>query len=139
MFRLFTFHPQHTNFENVQEAIKNPEQFILINVLPLHQQDCLIQGTVDAFQEENVLNTMLQSIFEPDKHVIIYGKHNQDERVLEKAKQIGNLGVKTVYMYQGGLFEWLLLQDIYGNEAFPTTKKVLDILKFKPIPTKMYI
>ena len=32
---------------------------------------------------------------------------------------------------QGGLFEWLCLQDIYGFEDFPTTKKELDILKFK--------
>ncbi len=27
------------------------------------------------------------------------------------------------------MFEWLLLQDIYGFESFPTTSKVLDILK----------
>jgi len=30
------------------------------------------------------------------------------------------------------LFEWLLLQDIYGYDEFPTTIKVLDILKYKP-------
>ena len=29
------------------------------------------------------------------------------------------------------MFEWLLLQDIYGNELFPTTSKELDILKYK--------
>ena len=34
--------------------------------------------------------------------------------------------------YPGGVFEWLLLQDIYGNDNFPTTKKELDILKYKP-------
>jgi hypothetical protein len=34
----------------------------------------------------------------------------------------------------GGLFEWLMLQDIYGKELFPTTKKELDLLKFKPPP-----
>jgi hypothetical protein len=32
----------------------------------------------------------------------------------------------------GGLFEWLMLQDIYGSDEFPTTKKELDILKYKP-------
>jgi hypothetical protein len=31
----------------------------------------------------------------------------------------------------GGIFEWLLLQDIYGKELFPTTKKEADLLKFK--------
>ena len=30
------------------------------------------------------------------------------------------------------MFEWLLLQDIYGNEQFPTLGKELDILKYKP-------
>ena len=35
-------------------------------------------------------------------------------------------------LYIGGLFEWLLLQDIYGDDEFKTTKKELDILKFKP-------
>ena len=43
-----------------------------------------------------------------------------------------SLGFINVYMYSGGLFEWLLLQDIYGDEEFPTTKKDIDILKYKP-------
>jgi len=34
-------------------------------------------------------------------------------------------------VYPGGLFEWLLLQDIYGEDNFPTTKKEMDILRFK--------
>ena len=37
-----------------------------------------------------------------------------------------------MYIYTGGLFEWLMLQDIYGDKEFLTTKKELDILKFKP-------
>ena len=43
-----------------------------------------------------------------------------------------SLGFYNVYLYNGGLFEWLLLQDIYGFDEFPTTKKELDILKYKP-------
>ena len=39
----------------------------------------------------------------------------------------------NVYVYPGGLFEWLLLQDIYGEDNFPTTLKELDILKYKPL------
>lgn len=132
MFRLFSYCPKYANFENVQQAIQKPHHYILINVLPIHEQDCLISNTVQAHQEEQIINSMIETISEPDKPVIVYGKHNQDERVMEKAKQIMNLGVSSVYVYQGGMFEWLLLQDIYGEEAFPTTKKVLDILKYKP-------
>ena len=133
MFRLFTYCPKCANFENVQQAIQKPHQYILINVLPIHEQDCLISNTIHAHQEEQTINAMIESIVEPDKPVIVYGKNSLDERVMEKAKQIGNLGVSTVYTYMGGMFEWLLLQDIYGDDAFPTTKKVLDILKYKPV------
>ena len=35
----------------------------------------------------------------------------------------------------GGIFEWLLLQDIYGDDQFKTTSRELDILKYKPIST----
>ena len=47
----------------------------------------------------------------------------------------------NVFIYSGGMFEWLCLQDIYGNELFPTTKKELDILKYKPISnfSKLYL
>ena len=37
-----------------------------------------------------------------------------------------------VYIYLGGLFEWLCLQDIYGENAFPTTTHEIDLLKYKP-------
>jgi hypothetical protein len=38
-------------------------------------------------------------------------------------------------MYTGGLFEWMLLQDIYGDAEFPTTSRELDVLKFRPHKT----
>ena len=41
-------------------------------------------------------------------------------------------GFANVYVYTGGLFEGLMLQDIYGFDNFPTTSKQLDLLKFKP-------
>jgi len=43
-----------------------------------------------------------------------------------------SLGFYNVYIYIGGIFEWLLLQDIYGEKEFPTTNKELDLLKYKP-------
>jgi len=52
-------------------------------------------------------------------------------RILKKYRQLVDLGFSNVYIYTGGLFEWLLLQDIYGSTEFPTTTKELDILKFK--------
>jgi hypothetical protein len=42
------------------------------------------------------------------------------------------LGFENVYIYRGGMFEWLLLQDIYGFDEFQTTSKITDLLKYKP-------
>ena len=33
--------------------------------------------------------------------------------------------------YTGGLFEWLLLQDIYGSDMFKTTTEEVDHLKYR--------
>ena len=67
------------------------------------------------------------------KKIIIYGKNSNDETIYKKHKQLQELGFVNIYVYPGGLFEWLLLQDIYGQEDFPTTSQELDILKFKPV------
>jgi hypothetical protein len=67
------------------------------------------------------------------KHVkiIIYGRNCNDEKIYTKYNQLISLGFYNVYIYTGGLFEWLMLQDIYGDKEFPTTKKELDLLKYK--------
>ena len=66
-------------------------------------------------------------------NIIIYGANSNDEKIYKKTQQLNSLGFFNVYVYVGGLFEWLLLQDIYGDKEFPTTSKQLDLLKFKPI------
>ncbi|HIF15020.1 MAG TPA: hypothetical protein EYQ86_06785 [Bacteroidetes bacterium] len=52
-------------------------------------------------------------------------------KTYEKYRQLVSLGFTQIYIYPGGLFEWLMLQDIYGYDEFPTTKKQLDFLKYK--------
>ena len=63
--------------------------------------------------------------------IIIYGKNCNDENVNKKYQQLLSLGFYNIFVYFGGMFEWLLLQDIYGKDLFPTTKKELDLLKYK--------
>jgi len=119
------------NFDTIKSAIKTSE-YLILNVLPMHQQDCLIRGTINACDEEQILNKMIESIDIPNKKIIIYGKHCNDETVTEKLDQLQKLGLKEVSIYRGGLFEWMLLQDIYGDKEFPTTKREMDVLRFKP-------
>ena len=58
-----------------------------------------------------------------------------DDSIETKFKQMQGLGFANIYIYRGGMFEWLLLQDIYGQDEFPTTSKLLDILKYKSTRT----
>ena len=121
---------QKIGFEDIQYAIKNPENFLLINTLSEKEQNCLIPNTILAEQEEGIINRLLQK-GKKDIYIIIYGKNTNDENIYKKYNQLITLGFLRVYLYLGGMFEWLLLQDIYGNKEFPTTHKQLDILKYK--------
>lgn len=117
------------SFEDVQQIIKNNQKLILINTLKDNEQSCLIKNTVSIEKEVNIINNNLGRL---DITIIIYGKNSIEKEPYNKVQQLMSLGFYNVYLYSGGLFEWLLLQDIYGFEEFPTTKKELDILKYKP-------
>ena len=119
------------NYEDVQYVIKNSEVHMLINTLGENEQNCLIINTVNFKNEEALINNFLKTGNKQVK-IIIYGRNCNDENVFKKYNQLTSLGFHNVYIYSGGLFEWLMLQDIYGSEEFPTTKKELDILKYKP-------
>jgi len=118
------------NFEDIQIVIKNPESYLLINTLNEHEQNCLIKNTVSIHQEESLINKYLQ--LGRNIRIVIYGKNSNDEKIYKKYQQLLSLGFCNVFIYMGGLFEWLLLQDIYGTDEFPTTTKQLDVLKYKP-------
>jgi hypothetical protein len=125
------------NFEDVQYILtKGRDNCILIHTLNEGEQDCLIPTTIKAEHEVALLNKLLKDGNKHSIKIIIYGRNSNDERVYKKYDQLISLGFIQVYIYIGGLFEWLLLQDIYGMKDFPTTKKELDILKYKP--TKVF-
>ena len=138
MFSWFSSSIQKINFENVQSLLETPEKMHLINTLPSHQQKCLILGTLDADKEESTVNDMLNNLKIPERYIVIYGKNEEDETSINKTQQLLQLGVKDIFLYSGGLFEWLLLQDIYGSQNFPTTSVELDILQYKS-PKKSFI
>jgi hypothetical protein len=123
---------QKVNFEDIQFVLKNPESHVLINTLNLNEQDCLIPNTINASQEEAIINKLMK-VGNKSVKIIVYGRNCNDEKIYKKHSQLCSLGFYNVFIYTGGLFEWLLLQDIYNATDFPTTKKELDILKFKPV------
>tara|TARA_B100001142_G_scaffold319033_1_gene361975 strand:- start:2950 stop:3369 length:420 start_codon:yes stop_codon:yes gene_type:complete len=116
------------NFEDIQTSIKD-NNTIIISTLNSKSQNCLIKGTILLNNEEKVINANLNNY---NLKIIIYDKNCNEQRPYDKYKQLIALGFRNIYIYSGGLFEWLLLQDIYGHDNFPTTTKEIDILQFKP-------
>ena len=120
------------SFEDLQWFIKgNPNNYLLINTLDTTEQDCLIKNTLLIDKEVETINNLNNK----NICIIIYGRNANDESISKKYEQLLTLGFTYIYIYPGGLFEWLCLQDIYGYDKFPTAGKLLDILKFKPMST----
>lgn len=122
---------QKVNFEDIQFVIKNADNHLLINTMSENLQNCLIVNTMPIDKEEIIINKLLNNGDNKNIKIIIYGKNSNDETPIKKYEQLLDLGFSNIYIYTGGLFEWLLLQDIYGNELFPTTTKQNDLLKYK--------
>jgi len=118
------------NYEDMQTVIKNPEVYLIINTMSPSDQKCLIINTTIAEEEEALINKYLKE--NKNIRIIIYGKNCNDESVQKKYQQLLSLGFYNIFVYTGGMFEWLLMQDIYGKDLFPTTKKEVDLLKYKP-------
>lgn len=123
--------PSLATMEQIQQAIQEKNSIIL-NTLPLSAQSCLIASTLDASKEESTINELI-SRREYDRCIFIYGEHTHDlKKNWEKYTQLCQLGFQRVKVYPGGMFEWTLLQEIYGSELFPTTTFLVDLLTFSP-------
>ncbi len=118
------------NFEDIQQIWRNNQNILLINTLSDNNQSCLIKGTVSIKDEIRLINEYLSK---PSIKIIVYGKNTCELSPYKKVEQLKSLGFNNVFLYIGGLFEWLCLQDIYGCDEFPTTSNELDLLKYKPI------
>lgn len=117
------------NYEDMQTVIKNPEIYLIINTLNHNEQQCLIINTISVNDEETLINKFIKE--NKSIRIIIYGKNCNDESIDKKYQQLYSLGFYNIFVYLGGMFEWLMLQDIYGKDLFPTTKKEVDLLKYK--------
>ena len=124
---------QKVNFEDIQNVLNNQvKNVLIINTLEntSEAQYCILPGTISYANEEKIINNYLND--NKQIRIIIYGKNVNDISIYKKYTQLVELGFENVYVYPGGMFEWLLLQDIYGDDLFKTTARELDILKYKP-------
>ena len=116
-------------FEDMKYSID--KKYIIITTLTSQDTTTnLIKNTIIPNEEENIINKMIDT-YETSKNIVIYGKNSCDSSVYSKYNELKNFGFTNIFIYNGGIFEWMLLQDIYGFDNFPTTISDIDILKFK--------
>ena len=122
-------------FEDMVHILAHPDKFLLINTLSYSEQSVLIKGTLTAREEEEFVNDFLSKYSESPKFIVLYGRNSCDDTPRKKLAQLLSLGINEVFIYTGGLFEWLLLQDVYGSAEFPTQSSqpgLVDILAYRP-------
>ena len=117
------------NFENIIDY-QTENSGLLISTLSQNEQNCLISKTLLSSDEESIINSALYR--NKNMNIYVYGKNSDDTTIVSKAKQLMDLGFSNVYIYVGGMFEWLLLQEIYGSKNFKTDGNELDLLKYRP-------
>ena len=122
----------YVNFEEVQNMITTSTNVCLVNTLEMGMQSCLIVCTIHASNEDDIINELMKSNI--NQLIIVYGLNDLDVTVKQKYDKLVGCGFKNVKIYLGGLFEWLLLQEVFGFNLFQTTIKSseIDILAFKP-------
>lgn len=93
----------------------SPNEYLIISTIQGNPTTIpFIKGTVNPYVEEHKINNILSNKNNETK-IIIYGRNSQDMSVIQKYRQLLQLGLTNVYIYIGGLFEWLLL-----NKQYPT-------------------
>jgi len=128
---------KYISFDNIVKIVNtnnNYKSVLLINTMNILEQSILIKLTTIATDEEHEIEKLID-IGDFYHTIFIYGKNNLDISVNNKYDQLIGLGFINVYIYGAGMFEWLLLRDIYGDDNFPITttqpNNTFNILTYK--------
>tara|TARA_Y100000748_G_scaffold303727_1_gene309857 strand:+ start:2960 stop:3376 length:417 start_codon:yes stop_codon:yes gene_type:complete len=126
------------SYGSVQDIVMKNTNALLVCTLDKKNEQYAIEKTIAIENEENVINNMMKKR-QHDLIIVIYGENMYDDTVIKKYTQLKKIGFKNCYIYFGGLFEWFLLQDVYGQEVFPTMSTPMNgCLSFKPIGMKPF-
>ena len=124
MGNLFSIDIQTIHFEQLNTILNDQNNsIILINTLPINEQSCLIDKTIQGNLEQNIISSLNK-----DNYIIIYGRNHNDKTPYTKYTQLKKLGYTNVSVYSGGLCEWVLLNQYFGNINFKLTNDCKDLL-----------
>lgn len=119
---------QKISFQDMIHCVER--KYTIITVMKYDDNLCLIKGTVPIINEESIINEIYNK--DLSTPIVIYGYNSCDENIIKKYIQLKELGFKNIYIYPGGMFEWLLLQDIYTDKYIKTNSKEMNLLKYRP-------
>lgn len=81
-----------------------------------------IDGTLTPEMEEREINRMIQNYSSsgkaPEEKIVYYGLNSVDRSPDEQAAKLARHGIEAS-VYRGGMFEWLLLREIFGADNYP--------------------
>ncbi len=125
----------YVNCSFVHNAVLSSNPTILIHAMKIEDEHILIHKTLTATEEVDKINLLI-SEHNFEQNIIIYGYSHMDlQALLLKKQKLHAYGFDNVFIYLGGMFEWLLLRDVYGEIEFPVDglakgSVFLDILKY---------
>ena len=109
------------NFEDIQYLLNKNNEYILINTLSEKEQDCLIKDTVSIENEVKYINHFMSK--DININIVIYDKKCKCSKFNEKIRTISRFRFTNVFIYPGGLFEWLLCKIFMVLTIFLQQKK----------------
>jgi len=114
---------------------------LILSTMITQRGSPFILGTLSKQLEEVTLSAMLRTK-RFNIPILVYGHNSFDKTVETMCNILLNRGFTHVFVYIGGMFEWLLLNKLYGNNACPikctccntpTCWAKPDPLKFSPV------
>ena len=121
---IFSVDIRTIHFEQLNKILNEKTyDTLLINTLPIDEQSCLIDKTIQGQYEQNIVSSTNK-----DNPIIIYGRNHNDKSPYDKYTQLKKLGYTNVSVYSGGLCEWVLLSEYYGRIHFKLTDDCKDLL-----------
>ncbi len=102
-------------------TISNPPTPLLLLAAPsVDAQPWRIHGTLSADEEERQINRLVEHGSKNSgtpKHIVYYGLNSTDTSPETQARKLMSHGLKAS-VYRGGLFEWILLRELFGETVY---------------------
>lgn len=118
------------NFDDMKQAIDRG--YTICHIMEEADEGIIIKNTLSVKDEIKKINDFLQND-QLDGMIVLYGRNYTDiDKLAQRQKQLNSLGFMRVFIYVGGLYEWVLLQNVYGDKLFPTNR-IFDILEIGSI------